>query len=140
MTDATKAIIKATAPVLKEHGETITTTMYKFLFEAHPEAQELFKNADKEQYKKLANAVYAYAANIDNLGALGKGIETMAQAHVRSNVQPMHYPWVAEALIKAIKEVLGDAATDEVIQAWTEAYFFLADVLINKEAELYKVS
>jgi len=137
MTEETKAIIKSTAPVLKEHGEAITQAMYVNLFTAHPEAKELFKNAEPDQYKKLANAVYAYAANIDNLAALSKGIEKMVSVHVKSNIQPHHYPWVAEALLAAIKEVLGDGATDEVINAWTEAYTFLAGVLIAKEKEAY---
>ncbi len=137
MTEETKAIIKSTAPILKEHGEAITTAMYVKLFASHPEAKELFKNAEPDQYKKLANAVYAYAANIDNLGALSKGIEKMVSVHVKSNIQPHHYPWVAEALLAAIKEVLGDGATDEVIAAWAEAYTFLAGVLIAKEKEAY---
>lgn len=137
MTNETKAIIKSTAPVLKEHGEAITQAMYKRLFEAHPEAKELFKDAEPDQYKKLAAAVYAYADNIDNLAALTKGIETMVKAHVKTNVQPMHYPWVGEAILGAIKEVLGDAATEEVLSAWGEAFFFLADVLIAKEKEAY---
>ena len=137
MTEKTKTIIKSTAPVLKEHGEAITTAMYVNLFAAHPEAKELFKNAQPDQYKKLANAVYAYAANIDNLGALSKGIEKMVSVHVKSDIQPQHYPWVGEALLAAIKEVLGDGTTDEVIVAWAEAYAFLAEVLIAKEQEAY---
>ncbi len=137
MNDTTKAIIKSTAPVLKEKGEEITTTMYEILFSANPELKELFKNAEPDQYKKLAAAVYAYAENIDKLEVLGKGIETMALAHVKTNIQPEHYPLVGAAILAAIKKVLGDAATDEIIEAWKEAYFFLADVLIKREAELY---
>lgn len=137
MNTQTKELIKSTAPVIKEHGESITTAMYKVLFTNHPEAKELFKNAAPDQYKKLASAVYAYAANIDKLEMLEKGIETMAVAHVKTNILPEHYPWVGEALLSAIKEVLGDAATDEVIAAWAEAYNFLAEVLIAREKELY---
>lgn len=135
-----KEIIKATAPVLKEKGEEITTVMYEFLFERNPELKELFKDAEPDQYKKLANAVYAYAANIDKLEVLGKGIETMASVHVKTKVQPEHYPLVGGALLSAIEKVLGDAATPEVINAWKEAYFFLADVLIQREKELYAVA
>lgn len=137
MNNETKAVIKATAPVIKEHGEAITTEMYKILFEKYPQTQALFKNAAPDQYKKLANAVYAYAANIDQLENLGKGIEQMAEAHVKTQVLPEHYPMVADALLQAIKNVLGDAATDEVMAAWEEAYGFLAEVLINREKELY---
>ena len=140
MNNETKAIIKSTAPVLKEHGEAITTEMYKILFEKYPQTKELFKNAAPDQYKKLANAVYAYAANIDQLENLGKGIEQMAMAHVNTQVLPEHYPMVGDAILQAIKNVLGDAATDEVMAAWEEAYGFLAEVLISREKELYTAS
>ena len=53
MTEETKAIIKATAPVLKEHGEAITQEMYKIMFNNHPEVQALFKDAEPDQHKKL---------------------------------------------------------------------------------------
>ena len=137
MNETTIEIIKATAPVIKEHGEAITTAMYKILFTQHPEAKELFKDAEPDQYKKLAAMVYAYAANIDNLGALGKGVEKVANIHVNVKIKPEHYPWVGEALLGAIVEVLGEAATPEIMNAWKEAYFFLADVFINKEKEIY---
>jgi nitric oxide dioxygenase len=137
MNENTKEIIKATAPVIKEHGEAITKAMYNILFTAHPEAKELFKNAAPDQYKKLAAMVYAYAANIDNLDALGAGVDKVANIHVNVDVKPEHYPWVGEALLGAIVEVLGEAATPEIMNAWKEAFFFLADVFINKEQELY---
>jgi nitric oxide dioxygenase len=137
MNETTKAIIKSTAPVIKEHGEAITTAMYEIMFAKYPEAKALFKNAEPDQYKKLANMVYAYAANIDNLDSLQSGIEKVAQIHVDTNVLPKHYPWVGESLLAAIKKVLGEAATPEILNAWEEAYGFLANVFIAREKELY---
>ena len=137
MNDNIKEIIKSTAPLLKEKGTEITTVMYEKLFSNYPEAKELFKDAEPDQYIKLANMVYAYAANIDNLDKLTKGINNVAQIHVDVNILPEHYPWVGESLLLAIKEILGDVATDEVINAWEEAYGFLAKVFIAKEQELY---
>ncbi|MDF1879961.1 hypothetical protein JHD50_01375 [Sulfurimonas sp. MAG313] len=137
MTESTIAIIKSTAPVIKEHGEAITTAMYANLFRVHPEAKAFFKDASEDQYKKLAAMVYAYAANIDNLGALGKGVEKVANIHVNIGVLPEHYPWVGVALLEAITQVLGEAATPEIMDAWKEAFFFLADVFIAKEKEIY---
>ncbi|HIP52219.1 MAG TPA: hypothetical protein EYG94_09055 [Campylobacterales bacterium] len=137
MNEQTKAIIKSTAPAIKEHGEAITTAMYKLLFSKHPEAKELFKDAQPDQYKKLAAMVYAYADNIDNLGSLQKGIDKVAQIHVDVKILPKHYPWVGESLLGAIKEVLGDAATPEIMNAWEEAYGFLAKVFIAREEEIY---
>ena len=135
MTQETKNIIASTAPLIKEKKEEITTTMYEIMFTNHPEVKELFKNAEPTQYKKLANAVYAYAANIDKLDALKAGIETMAQAHIKTNVAPEHYPIVGESLLAAITKVLNP--NQEVLDAWAQAYEFLANILIQREKELY---
>jgi len=138
LSEKTIEICKATAPVLVEHGEAITTKMYETLFTDHPETKALFGEAPEDQYKKLAGAIVAYAANIDNLKVLGSAVENIAKRHVQTNVKPEHYPVVGVSLLKAIKDVLGDAATGEVIEAWKEAFFFLGDILIEREKELYK--
>lgn len=130
-------IVKATASVVAEHSESITTEMYQILFKKFPQTKELFKDADSEQHKKLAAAVSAYAANIDNLSVLEKAIEKIVGSHVRTKVKPEHYPMVGASILEAIKKVLGDAATPEILEAWKEAFFFLAEVLIAKEEEAY---
>jgi nitric oxide dioxygenase len=38
-------------------------------------------------------------------------------------------------VLQAIKDVLGDAATEEVMTAWTEAYRVLAEIFINREQQ-----
>jgi nitric oxide dioxygenase len=140
LSEKTIEICKATAPVIVEHGEAITAKMYEILFTDYPETRVLFGEAPEDQHKKLAGAIAAYAANIDNLEVLGKAVEGMAQRHVKTKVKPEHYPMVGVSLLKAIKEVLGDAATDDIIEAWKEAYFFLGDILIAREEELYSMA
>jgi nitric oxide dioxygenase len=41
-------------------------------------------------------------------------------------------------LLAAIKDVLGDAATDEIINAWAEAYGVIAGAFIGIEKEMYQ--
>jgi len=137
LSEKTIKICKATAPVLAEYGEAITTKMYEILFSNYPQTRELFGEAPEDQHKKLAGAIVAYAANIDNLKVLEKAVEGMAQRHVKTKVQPEHYPMVGVSLLTAIKDVLGDAATDDIIEAWKEAYFLLGDILIAREKALY---
>lgn len=79
----------------------------------------------------------AYAENVDKLQNLTAPVLRMAARHVEVGVKPEHYPIVAENLLPAIRDVLGDAATDEVLDAWGQAYWFLADILIAKEAGIY---
>lgn len=40
-------------------------------------------------------------------------------------------------LLASIKEVLGEAATDELVEAWAAAYQQLADILIGVESAIY---
>ena len=135
----TMAIVKATAPALQQHGLAITKRMYERLF-VDPEIKALFDLSAQEsgeQPRRLAEAILAFAKNIDKLELLGPAIERMAERHVESHVKPDHYPAVATALLAAIQDVLGEAASDTVLHAWGEAYWFLADVLIAREKELY---
>jgi len=135
-------IVKATAPALQEHGVAITTRMYERLF-ANEDVKSMFDQAAQasgEQPKRLASAIIAYAQNIDKLEALTSAVMRMATRHVETGVKPEHYPLVAEALLPAIRDILGAAATDEVLAAWGEAYWFLADILIGKEAGLYEAA
>ena len=135
------AIVKSTAPALQKHGLAITTAMYARLFE-NPEIEAMFDRAAQvsgEQPQRLAGAILAYAKNIDKLENLGPAVQTMVARHVDTGVKPEHYPHVAAALLPAIRDVLGaEVATDEVLAAWGEAYWMLADILIAAEAQAYE--
>jgi hemoglobin-like flavoprotein len=134
-------IVKATAPAIEEHGVAITTAMYDRLFQ-NPEIEAMFDRAAQqsgEQPRRLAGAILAYARNIDKLQNLGSAVQRMVARHVETGVKPEHYPHVAAALLPAIREVLGEeVATDEVLAAWGEAYWMLADILIAAEAQAYE--
>ncbi|MFC0284674.1 NO-inducible flavohemoprotein [Camelimonas abortus] len=140
LSDAAIAVVKATAPALAVHGLAITREMYANMFR-NPAIRDLFNQShhggEASQPKALAAAVLAYARNIDNLPALAGAVERIAQKHVGMQILPEHYPHVAEALLGAIRTVLGEAATPEIMQAWGEAYWFLADVLIERERAIY---
>lgn len=141
LSEKTVAIVKATAPVLDVHGETLTRHFYKRMFSHNPEVAPLFNPSNQHagsQQRALAAAICAYAANIDNLEVLGGAVELIAQKHASLRIKPEHYPIVGENLLASIREVLGDAATDDIMDAWAEAYGFLADILIGREAQIYK--
>lgn len=133
-------IIKSTVPVLEEHGKTITTVFYKNMFDAHPELLNVFNHANQSQGRQqtaLANTVYAAAANIDNLEAIVPAVVQIAHKHKSLGITEDQYPIVGYHLLGAIKEVLGDAATPEIIEAWGEAYGVIADAFIGVEKGMY---
>ena len=134
-------IIKSTVPILEKHGKDITTRFYQLLFENHPELLNIFNHANQKQGRQqtaLANAVYAAAVHIENLGEILNEVKLIAHKHRSLGIKPEQYPIVGENLLAAIKDVLGDAATDEIIDAWAAAYQVIADAFISIEADLYQ--
>ena len=141
ISEQTIQIVKATASVVAAHAEAITRRFYTLMFAGDPVTKAYFNPAHQQagdQQRALAGAICAYAANIDNLTALGPAVELIAQKHCSLGILPEHYPIVGKHLLVAIKDVLGDAASEEVIAAWGEAYGFLAKIFIDRESEIYR--
>ncbi|MCM3024840.1 NO-inducible flavohemoprotein [Heyndrickxia ginsengihumi] len=134
-------IVKSTVPVLEEHGTKITSYFYKTMFAAHPELLNIFNHVNQAQGRQqtaLANTVIAAAKYIDRLEAILPVVDQIAHKHRGLGIKADQYPIVGKYLLLAIKHVLGDAATDEIINAWAEAYGAIADVFIAIEKEMYK--
>jgi nitric oxide dioxygenase len=141
LSEKTIEIIKAITPAVAAHADTITCKFYQRMFAGNPEVKAYFNQAHQQtgqQPAALAGAVCAYFSNIDNLSALGPEVELIAHKHCSLGVQPEHYPIVGKHLLAAIKDVMGDAVTDEIAAAVGEAYGLLADVCIGRESQIYQ--
>ncbi len=136
----TISLVKATAPVLAQRGESITRHFYRILFEEHPQVKAFFNQAHQAsgtQARALAGAVLAYASHIDRLDEIAGALPRIVHKHAALGVLPEHYPIVGACLLRAIREVLGDAASDDIIAAWSEAYAALAELLVAAEEGVY---
>ncbi|MDH2431715.1 NO-inducible flavohemoprotein [Pokkaliibacter sp. MBI-7] len=136
----TRDIVTQTVPVLEAGGEALTRHFYNYMLSHYPEVRPLFNQANQvsgTQPRALASAILNYAKHINRLEALGPLVGQIVSKHVSLQILPEHYPIVGTCLLQAIKDVLGDAATDDIINAWAEAYQFLADLLIGAEEKVY---
>lgn len=141
MTPKTIEIVKQITPLVAANAETVTQRFYERMFAGNPEVKAYFNPAHQRsgsQQRALAGAICAYFANIDNLTALGSAVELIAHKHCSLGIQPEHYPIVGKHLLAAIKDVMGSAATDEIMDAVAEAYGVLAKVCIQRESEIYR--
>ncbi|WP_159819652.1 NO-inducible flavohemoprotein [Colwellia sp. 20A7] len=140
LTPAQIQTITATVPAVSAHARDITEHLYPLMFTRYPQVLKYFNqvNQDKgSQRQALANAVIAYAKNIERLELLGDAVSLIAQKHCSLGILPEHYPIVGECLLESISTVLGDAATDDIIDAWAAAYQQLADILIQAEEVIH---
>lgn len=141
LTDKHIDIIKSTIPLLENAGPALTGHFYQRLFTHNPELQDIFNMANQHSGKQqvaLFEAIAAYAKNIENLAVLTTAVERIAQKHTSFNIKAPHYAVVGHHLIETLRELASDAFTADVEEAWTAAYQFLAQIFINREAELYQ--
>ncbi|WP_271399597.1 globin domain-containing protein [Staphylococcus nepalensis] len=133
-------IIRETVPLLKDKGQTITSTFYKRLFEQHPELKNVFNQTNQKrglQSSALAMAVLAAAENIEDLSPIVPAIMPVVYKHCALQVKAEHYPIVGENLIWAIQQETGLNEDDPIIQTWIKAYGAIADAFINLEKDVY---
>jgi len=140
MTTDQKQLIKATVPVLKKSGLLLTTHFYRRVFAGNPELQNIFNQGNQQNGRQpaaLAMAVLAYAENIDDPSVLLPTVTRIGHKHTSLDIRPEHYAVIGRHLIASISEVLGDAATPALLDAWTAAYGQLASLMIGIEAGMY---
>lgn len=142
MTCPFASIVKATAPTVGAHTENIVHDFYPRMFKNNPETKAFFNPANQfaeppTQRMALANAIVAYATNIEDLTPLTSAVQIIANKHCGLQVKAEHYPIVDENLAAAVLEVLGeDVVTPEIGGAWREAVQALAKILIDTELGL----
>jgi len=136
----TIATVQATIPLLESTGSALTEHFYNRLFTHNPELKDQFNMAHQQsgdQATALFNAVFAYAKFLDRPEVLASAIERIAQKHTSFLITKAQYNIVGGHLLASIKELAGDAASDQVISAWAAAYGQLAEIFIAREEEIY---
>jgi nitric oxide dioxygenase len=136
-----KALVTATVDTLKAHGVALTTHFYQRLFMHNPELKNVFNKGNQENGKQqtaLALAVLAYAENIEDPSVLVPAVTKIGHKHVSLDIRPEHYAIVGRHLIASIGEVLGEAATPALLEAWGVAYGELASLMSGLESGLYQ--
>lgn len=135
--------IRATLPAVGGAIEEISSVFYDKLFTSHPELlHDLFNRgnqANGAQQQALAGSIAAFAtALVEDPQAPPKAmLERIAHKHGSLGITRDQYQVVYTHLFAAIGDVLGEAVTDEVANAWTEVYWLMAETLIAIETELY---
>ena len=116
--------IHATVPALEAYGTEIIDVFYTIVFTEYPQLKGVFNMSHQRptsdhpngaQRQALKQAVIAYAKNIHQLEALLPSVYIITQKHVSVGVLPEHYPIVGKTLLRAIKQVLQDAATPDIM-------------------------
>lgn len=136
-------VIRATLPAVGGAIEEITTLFYATLFADHPELErDLFNRGNQaqgDQQRALAGAIASFAALMvaEDAPTPDAVLSRIANKHASLGITEELYQVVHDYLFAAIIQVLGEAVTPEVAQAWDEVYWLMANGLIAIERRLY---
>ena len=116
---------RAVAPV----GDTAAELFYGKLFSLDPGVRALFKNDLRDQGRNLTAMMSVAVHGLARPEKIIYAVEQLGRRHAAYGVQPRHYETVATALLWMLEQVLGEAWTPEVREAWSQAYTLLAKAM-----------
>ncbi|GAA3238072.1 FAD-binding oxidoreductase [Streptomyces lavendulae subsp. grasserius] len=143
LSEKSAATVRATLPAVGAAIGEIAELFYEKLFAAHPALlRDLFNRGNQNaglQKQALAGSVAAFATHLLAHPDTRPDVmlNRIAHKHASLGVTREQYPVVRLHLFEAIAEVLGDAVTPEVAEAWDEVYWLMANALIAIEERLY---
>lgn len=143
LSEKSKPLIEATAPVIVERLPEIAPKFYQSMFDAHPELLNgVFSRANQKsgaQPLTLAGSVIAFAQHLlahpDSYP--DEMLTRVAHKHTSLGIVEPQYQIVHDHLMGAIAADLGDALTPEVAAAWDEVYWLMTEALLKLERGLY---
>lgn len=143
LSEKSRPIIEATLPIIAERINDITPDFYRRMFAARPDLMDgMFSRSSQlegTQPKALAGSIAVFASYIvehpDSYP--DEVLSRVAHKHASLGLKEEEYPTVYKYLFEAIAANLGDLATPEIVEAWTEVYWLMGNALIKLEKGLY---
>jgi len=117
------------AGISRDH-DRVATAFYARLFEIDSAARPMFAKTDMaEQRTKFVAMLGEIVGNLDLPEELIPSLSALGRRHKDYGVRAIDYDRVREAFFAALLMELGDRFTDELRDAWEEAYALTASVM-----------
>ena len=110
-------------------GGTAAELFYGKLFSLDPSLQPLFKNDMGEQGRNLTAMISVAVGALSRPERITIALQQLGRRHAGYGVQQRHYELVGLALLWMLDQVLGEAFTPEVREAWSEVYALLSGTM-----------
>lgn len=124
-------IVKMTARAFKAFGKEMAEATRTRLFAVQPN-RFLFAGTRLDQPEwatTFGEIMLVVAENIDRLTLVSGLLDELAVQHGAEKWQPEHYDAFLHALLPAIRDVLGEGASDRVLDAWQEDFQHLVSLI-----------
>jgi hemoglobin-like flavoprotein len=116
-------LLRSSFDLVVEREPQVVTRFYEILFERYPSAKALFfRRPAATQQQMLTEALAAVVDHLEDAPWLTATLGGLGEQHREYGVTEKMYGWVGEALLATLAEVAGDDWSQELHDAWAEAY------------------
>ena len=122
-------LVQSSFELVRPIADTAARIFYERLFILDPSLRPMFKGDMVTQGRMLMSVLSTAVKGLTDLGALVPVLRNLGARHVGYGVRDEHYATVGSALLWTLDQGLGKGFTQDVREAWTEAYRLLADVM-----------
>jgi len=130
MNEARKRLVLNSWESISRSHDRIATAFYERLFEIDGAARGLFARTNMvAQRVKFIDMLGEIVRNLDMPKELVPTVSALGQRHVGYGVRDIDYDRVREALFAALAAEVGEGFTEELRDAWEEAYALTAGVM-----------
>lgn len=112
-------------------AEAAAELFYARLFELDPSLRPLFKGDMTVQGQKLMDMIATAVDGLSDLETIVPAVQDLGVRHAGYGVKADHYNTVGSALLWTLEKGLGEQFTDDVREAWTDAYTLLSTTMID---------
>jgi len=99
------------------------------LFTADPTLRKLFQGNMVQQGRRLMSMIATAVDLLDEPETLTPTLRKLSLRHVNYGVRDEHYATFGAALLKTLKQSLGDAYTDDVHASWIALYHVVSETM-----------
>ena len=135
MTPKQISLVKQSWAQVVPISDQAAALFYGRLFELDPSLSSLFSGDMGAQGKKLMSMLNTAVSTLDVMANLTPALQALGKRHVGYGVKTADYDIVGAALLWTLEQGLQEGYTEEVAEAWTQAYATLAGVMVEAAAE-----
>ncbi|MDJ0718387.1 MAG: globin family protein [Prochloraceae cyanobacterium] len=118
--------------LIRPRIEEFVTSFYENLFSAHPEFKVFFMKTDMvEQKKMLIGALTLALKNIHKPELIATTLKRLGARHVKYGAEADYYPSFCDALLITLEDYLDSHWTEEMKQAWIDAYNAITQLMLE---------
>ncbi len=123
---ATIELLRTSIALLPHDAPNSTEIFYQRLFEIAPELRKMFPEDLSQQARKLLDTLVWVVRYLERPEELLRALHALGERHAGYNVKVDHYASVGSALLWMFQYCLGDEFTDDMEEAWINAYAFIS--------------